>query len=209
MCTTQSQTVRVPPEHAIIPPNGGVAPHAPTPPIVHGPHDLSALCSGTKNPWGSIWRQRNHSHSPHNWTTLCLDSPSPQGSLRNFNHCCCSYSPRQHHTELHPDLVQHSASHPWHPEQLQPSRDWSLHSKLHSHALHSELPLRNPQQYSPSTLSSHQYPIPVHILQVIQHPHGISPTILKITKTIPAIPTKIQKKNMYSPLRLRQHYTDI
>ena len=26
----------------------------PTPPVANGPHDLSALCSGTQNPWSSL-----------------------------------------------------------------------------------------------------------------------------------------------------------
>ena len=37
------------------------APVVPTPPVANGPRDLSALRSGTRNPWGSLSR-RQHRH---------------------------------------------------------------------------------------------------------------------------------------------------
>ena len=115
-------------------------PHAPTPSIVYGPRDLSGLCSGTKNPWGSIQRRRNYSYSPRNRTTLY------SGSWRS--HHSRSYPPRQHHTHLHPELVHHSASHPWDPEQLWPSRDVNSHLNLCLHSHHWEPPLWSPQHHS-------------------------------------------------------------
>jgi hypothetical protein len=43
-------------------------------PTIHGPHDLSGLRLGTKNPWGSIQCRRDHSYSARNWTALWSDS---------------------------------------------------------------------------------------------------------------------------------------
>ena len=36
-------------------------PVVPTPPATYGPHDLSALCSGTQNPWSTL----SHCHCQH------------------------------------------------------------------------------------------------------------------------------------------------
>jgi hypothetical protein len=195
---TPSQPVCTPPEPTVTPSNSDVASrahspatpactetHAHTPSITHGPRDLSVLRSGTKNPWGSIQRRRN---SPRNWTA----QSDSRGSLRN--HHSRSYPPRQYYTNSDPDPVQYSVSHPRHPEQLQPSRKWSLYSNLHSRSYQSKSPLQNPQQYSPLTSNSHPHPIPVNI-QIIQHPRGISPEKPKITKIIPPTPAKIQKNS--------------
>jgi hypothetical protein len=45
------------------PESSPVAPTASTLPITHGLHDFSALCSGTRNPWGSI-NHRHHRSQP-------------------------------------------------------------------------------------------------------------------------------------------------
>lgn len=147
-----SQPVCMPPKPTATPSNGDVAPsvrtpamRAPTEPhartlsIVYGPRDLSALRSGTSNPWDSIKRRHHHSYPPRDLTTLRSDSVNPWGSLHHQRH----------------------RSYPLPIYFAQPS---SKEGNLHSPAP------------------------PVHIIQTIRHPHGISPTKPKITKNIPAFP---------------------
>ena len=182
--TAPSQPTHVLFKRAVTSPNSDVAlhtpslamhmptePHAPTLSIVYGPRNLSGLCSGTKNLWGSIQRQWNYSYSPRNRTAL------HSGSWHS--HHSHSYPPCQHHIHLHPELVQHSPYHPQHPKQLWPSCDLNPHSNLRSHLHHSEPPLWSLQQHSLSASSPH--PIPINI-QLIQHPRRISPQKPKILK---------------------------
>jgi hypothetical protein len=145
-------------------------PQARTPSIVHGPRDLSALCSGTKNPWGSIKHHRRHSYPPRDLTALRSDSVNPWGSL--------------HHRRrrFYPLPANH----------IQPSsKGGNLNSQARDMDSHSEL--------SPSNKSQHLHSssISVHIIQTIQHPHGISSTKPKITKTIPTTP-EIFHKNTWT-----------
>jgi hypothetical protein len=100
---------------------------APTLLVIHSPHDLLALHSGTSNPWGSLHYRNQRSYPLH-----------------------------RHPTQSRPDRVH-----------LLPPQ-FNLCSQL-----------RLPAESQP----------PVHIFQIIQHPHGISPTKPKITKTIPSTPT--------------------
>ena len=57
------------------------AAYTPAPPIVHGPRDLSVLCSGSRNPWGSLSHRRSHIHPPCNLSSLCLSTSNPWSSL--------------------------------------------------------------------------------------------------------------------------------
>jgi hypothetical protein len=180
---------RAPLKRTVTPPGGDVAcsartpatgvptaPHAPNPasskghtvqvtptlPTVHGPRDLSALCSGMSNPWGSLSRRHQHSRPPLNFSSHRSGTRNPWGSLHHRNRR--SYPLHAHQVYSHPAPHRHSYPSP----------------------SHSEMRLCKPQSQS--------HPIPVHIFQVIQHPHGISPTKPKITKTIPTTTAKIQKK---------------
>ena len=71
-----------------------IAPAASAPSIVHGPCDFSALCSGTRNPWGSLNHRRHRPNSPTRYTNshlkhsnLCpLHPPHPISPLlHSFN----------------------------------------------------------------------------------------------------------------------------
>jgi hypothetical protein len=150
--------------------NGDRGLHAPTPLIIHGPRDLSALCSGMKNPWGSSQRRHDHSYPPRDFSVLHLGSSNPWGSLRHRRRR--SYPPHLPHAHSHPESLQYAY--------LNPS--------------HSDRPPCKPQSQSHSQSPPHPpHPLPssVHITQTIQHPHGISPTKPKITKIIPTTTTKI------------------
>jgi hypothetical protein len=160
---TPPQPVRTPPKPTVTPPN--VSPSIL--PVTYPPRDFSSLHTGTKNPWGSIQRRCDHSYPPRDFSVLRSGTPNPWGSLRHCN--CRSHSPHLHHVYSHPEPLRHSY--------LSPST--------------SETRLGKPQLHLPSLL--HPHPIPVHIFQTIQHPHGISSTKPKITKTIPMSTTKIPK----------------
>ena len=129
------------------------------------PCDLWSLRSGVRNPWSNLSHCRSYIHPPRDLSSLRSSTPNPWNSLR---HC-------------------DRRSHPFHPHQYSDSKPLR-HS--HSNPLHPK-PARLPTN---PELHLAQSPIePVHLFQIIQHPRGISPTKLKITKTIPTAPTKFQK----------------
>jgi hypothetical protein len=133
--------------------------------MVHGSRDLTGLHSSTKNLWGSIQHRHDHSYTPRDFSGLHSDMQNPWGSI---NHRRRRFHPPRDHLfssaeQPQPLSDSHSDSHP--------------QSQLNRHS----------QSLSPAQLK------PTHIFQIIQHSHGISPTKPKITNTIPATPTKIQK----------------
>jgi hypothetical protein len=163
---------------------------------VHSPRDLSALCSGMKNPWSSIQRRHSHSRTPRNLSGPRSGVRNPWGSINHRRH------------RFHPPRDHHPISS---LEQLRPLPD--LHSRMHPQQGKPALrdPLSRPQSYShwrlpePPQLNLHSQPrspaqlqLPVHIFQIIQHPHSISPTKPKITKIIPTTTAKIPK-NTHTP----------
>jgi len=166
LCSNQQRHMTAPkhrarPEPAITPPN--VSPSIL--PVKYPPRDFSSLCTGTKNPWGSIQRRR-YSYPPRDLTPLHSDLVNPWSSL--------------HH--------RWRRSYPLPANHIQPSsKGGKLNAQAHDMDSHSEP--------SPSNKSQHLHssPISVHIIQTIQHPHGISSTKPKITKTIPTTPEKFQK----------------
>jgi len=125
---------------------------------------------------------------PQDFSGLCLGLQNPWGTI---NHCRHRFNPPQKFSFVEqpwplPDL--HSRLHLWHRKPV-------LHDPLslpqsYSHPQHVKLSQLDPhsQPCSPVQLQS-----PVHIFQIIQHLHGISPTKPKITKTIPNTTTKIPK----------------
>ena len=137
------------------------------PVTTHAPHNLSALQSGTRNPWGSLSRRRYYSHPSRDFSSLHSGTSNPWGSLRHRNRR--SYPPHPHHVYSHPESPQYSYPNP------------------------SQIPLRKPQSHSQPPPHPHPAPSPVHIFQTIQHLHGISPTKPEITKTIPITTMKITK----------------
>ena len=187
--TAPTQPVRPPSAPTIAPPGGDVAHHACNPTT----GALTAPCARTPTlskdpPIARVVRQ------PRDLTGLRSDTPNPWGSLSRRHKY--SRPPRDsstlrsgtrnpwgslhhRHHRSHPTHPHHGYSHP-HVEK--PSHKPGSHSTLHPHPLP----------------PAHPHPIPVHIFQVIRHPHGISPTKPKITKTIPAILSKIQK-NIFPP----------
>jgi hypothetical protein len=138
---------------------------ATVPPTAHEPRDFSALRSGKQNPWGSI-RHRHYCSQPVH---------------RNLTRS--------------PNIHQYPHSRPLHFHYPNlPSRNLFkllIHSNLLPpnpyHTIPSTLPLRNLFNLQ-SNSYSHQAPAPANIIQTIQHPHGISSTKLKITKTIQSMP---------------------
>ena len=156
-------------------------PQVRTPLIAHGPRDLSALRSGTSNPWGSIKRRRHCLHPLRDLSSLRSGTSNPWSSLRYRNRC--SYPLHRHNTHSQPDPVQYSHLYPHHPEKSQPLHN----SSSYLHPLPPQLNSRS------QTHLQTQHQLPVHIFQIIQHPHGISPTKPKITKIIPTTTAKIPK----------------
>jgi hypothetical protein len=134
-------------------------PVTPTLPTVHGPRDLSALRSGTANPWGSIKHRRHHSDPPRDLTALRSSTSNPWGSLHHRRRR--SYPLPTNHTQSNPKRGDLRSPH---------TRDTRLHLELST--LNKSLHLRSS-------------PEPVHIIQTIQHPRGILPTKPKIIKNIP------------------------
>ena len=53
-------------------------PVVPTPPVAYGPRDLSALCSGTRNPWGTLSRR----HHRHRRSQSPCDPSTPNSTTR-------------------------------------------------------------------------------------------------------------------------------
>ena len=94
-------------------------------------------------------------------------------------HLHCMYSDPESHMNLHSKLP--------HPHHSVPAPSYQLNPQFQSQ--HPE-----PPQYSypPHTKQ------PAPIFQVIQHPHGISPTKPKITKIIPAYPTPPAKAQEFN-----------
>ena len=156
-------------------------PQVRTPLIVHGPRDLSALRSGTSNPWGSIKRRRHCLHPLRDFSSLRSGTSNPWSNLRYRNRR--SYPLHRHNTHSQTDPVRYSHLYPHHPEKSQPLRN----SSSYLHPLPPQLNSR-----SQTHLQAQPQP-PVHIFQIIQHPHGISPAKPKITKTIPTTTTKTPK----------------
>ncbi|KIM71067.1 hypothetical protein PILCRDRAFT_17416 [Piloderma croceum F 1598] len=76
---TGATSNHVPP--ASIPTKCAPATYTPALPIIHGPRDLSRLCSGSRNPWGSLSRRRQHSYQLSDLSALHLDAPNPWASL--------------------------------------------------------------------------------------------------------------------------------
>ena len=164
--TTPSQPICTPPKPTVTPSNGDAAPtvhtpttcvptgpHACTPLIVHSPHDLSALHSGTSNPWSNLSRRCSHIHLPCDLSVLQSGIPNPWGSLRHHNQR--SHPRHQHCTHSCPDPIQYTHLLPWWPEQLQP--------------------LCNPSVYpEPLPFSPNQ------VFEKITHPFGIGPAKLVI-----------------------------
>jgi hypothetical protein len=159
--TTPSQPVCTPPKPTVTPSNGDAAPtvrtpttrvptgpHTHTPSIVHGPHDLSALRSGTSNPWSNLSRRGSHIHPPRDLSVLWSGIPNPWSSLRHRNQR--SHPRHQHRTHSRPDPIQYTHLLPPRPERLQP--------------------LRNPSVYpEPLPFSPNQ------VFERITHPFGIGP----------------------------------
>jgi hypothetical protein len=110
---------------------------------------------------------------PHNFSSLHSGKENSWGSLGQYNHCL--YPQHPHHTYLAPYPHRHSNLNPQHP-------------------YHSILPPQNSIQPHSYSYQLHFEP-PAHILQIIQHLHGMSPTKLKIRKTILLASTKIQKNS--------------
>jgi hypothetical protein len=102
-------------------------PQVRTPLIAHGLRDLSALRSGTSNPWGSIKRRRHCLHPLRDLSSLRSGTSNPWSSLRYRNRR--SYPLHRHNTHSQPDPIQYSHLYPHHPEKSQPLRNSS--SYLH------------------------------------------------------------------------------
>jgi hypothetical protein len=71
------------------------ATYTPAPSTIHGPRDLSGLCSGSQNPWGSLSRCCLHSYPPCDLSTLRLDAPNPWRSLHHHHSGHYAHAPRQ------------------------------------------------------------------------------------------------------------------
>ena len=147
-------------------------PAAYTMPAAHAPRDLSGLQSGVQNPWRNLSRRRPHIYPPRDLSGLKSGTRNPWSSI---NH---------RRRRFHPPRECHPFSS---PEQLRQLPD--LHSSTHPQQ--GKPTLRKPHLESPQL--SPQPPVPAYIVQNIQHPHGISSTKPKITKTIPTTPIKFQK----------------
>jgi len=85
----------------------GCAPNVFLAPAAHVPRDLSGLCSGSRNPWGSLSRRRQHSYSPRDISSLRSGTTNPWASLR---HRHCSRKPRQpinrnNHSFIYPSKI--------------------------------------------------------------------------------------------------------
>jgi hypothetical protein len=177
---TPPQSVRALPKPAVTPSGNDVAPRARTPArampelaVTYPPRDFSGLRSGSKNPWGSIKHRRHRSHPPRDLSSLRSGAPNPWGSLCRRKYYSHTNQSRYAHSNSEPVSTPHS-------EPVQHSHGTRQHSPLHPQSPRPALP----------------HPTPVHIFQVIQHPHGISPTKPKITKIIPAAPIKFQKNTL-------------
>jgi hypothetical protein len=105
---TPSQPVCTPPKPTITPSNSDVAPsvrtpatrmptepHTRTPSIVHGPRDLSALRSGTSNPWSNLSCRHSHIHPPRDLSVLRSSTPNPWESLRRRHYGRDPHAPHQ------------------------------------------------------------------------------------------------------------------
>ena len=128
-------------------------------PITHEPCDFLALHLGRQNSWESIY---HHHH---------CSQPMHSNSIKS------------------PNVYLYPSSH-----QILSSQNYSMliHSNsLPPHPYHS-IPSISPLRHSfnlQSNSYSHQPPAPINMILTIQHPHGISPTKLKITKIILFYPT--------------------
>jgi hypothetical protein len=71
------------------------ATYTPTPSTIHGPRDLSRLCSGSQNPWGSLSRCHLHFYPLRDLSMLCSDAPNPWQSLRHRHRGHYAHAPRQ------------------------------------------------------------------------------------------------------------------
>ena len=90
------------------------APAVPTLPVEYSPHDLSALCSGTRNPWGTLsccHHHHHHSQPPCNPSAI---NSAPQAPWNGDHHCRpCFYLsclPPPHFDPVHIIEMVH---HPW------------------------------------------------------------------------------------------------
>jgi hypothetical protein len=124
-------------------------------------------------------------HGPQDLTGLRSDAPNPWGTLRR----------RRHYSRPPCDLsaLRLGRNNPWGSIGHRHCRFYPPQDHLFSPAVQLQPPpdshpYSHSQSRSPAQLQS-----PTHIFQFIQHPHGISPTKPKITKTIPTTPVKFQK----------------
>jgi hypothetical protein len=118
-------------------------------------------------------------HGPRDISGLRLDARNPWGSIRHRHHR--SRPVRTYHRDSHPgpNPSQYSHSHPPH------ARPVNSQPHLHSDSRQPKPPKLNLRSKSHWPAESQPS---VHYFQIIQHPHGISSTKPKITKTIPTSP---------------------
>jgi hypothetical protein len=112
-------------------------------------------------------------YEPRDLSALRSGKQNPWGSL---NHHRRRPYAHPHVTNSRLEALNHSNLLPPHPR----------------HSVSSVSSLRHSFN-TQSNSYSHQPLAPVNIIQTIQHPHGISSTKPKITKTIPTTPEKFQK----------------
>ena len=172
---------RAPLEPTITPPNGDVAtktiPVEPTPaaPLLIEPDfELAPINTGPNAPTATVLPTMRE---PRNFSALRSGKQNPWGSIRHRHYR--SHAMHGNFTQS-PNPCQYSRSRPLHSRYpISPSRD-SFKPPLNT--LHAESMQLNPH-------SKLRLPVerqaPATIFQVIQHPHGISPTKPKITKTVP------------------------
>ena len=79
------------------------APVVPTPPFEHGPHDLSALCLGTQNPWGSLSCHHHHHRRSQSPCDPSTPNSTTQATWNGSRHPHCHFYPLLPHFDPLPN----------------------------------------------------------------------------------------------------------
>ena len=152
--------------------------------VAYGPHDLSALCSGTQNPWATL----SHRHHRHH-------RPQPPHEPSVFNSTTRTPWNSDHH--------RHPHFYPPHPPP--PCFDPPSHL-MPAYIVEIVRHLQGIPPTKPIVCITSPAPTPISIFEMFQHPHGISPTKSRKSKRIPINSKENQKKYTGNLLRLQEHH---
>ena len=122
------------------------------PPATFGPHDLSAICSGTRNLWGTLshhHHQHHHSQSPHNLSTPSSTTRTPWNSDHHCHPCFYPLHPPPHFNPLPNPMLIHVVETVCHPKGIAPTKP----------VVHTTCPIHH-----------NMLPAPVQFIKTTHHP---------------------------------------